>query len=60
MKLENIVRYYGGLEGKGILLYINKVDNPIVAKKVRESKNVKVFDGDNIISEIENFVGLYD
>lgn len=60
MKLENIVRYYGGLEGKGILLYINKVDNPIVVKKATESKNVRVFDGDNIISKIEEFVGLYD
>ena len=60
MKLENIVRYYGGLEGKGILLYINKVDNPIVVKKAAESKNVRVFDGDNIISKIEEFVGLYD
>ena len=32
MKLENIVRYYGGIEARGLLLYAGKVENPIIIK----------------------------
>ena len=56
MKLENIVRYYGGIEGKGILLYSNTVDSLIVQKKAEESKNVKLFDNENLIEKIERLI----
>lgn len=60
MKLENIVRYYGGVEGKGILVYSQKVDNPVALKKAEESNNVRIFDGDDIISHIKELLDFYD
>ena len=56
-KLESLARQYGGIEGRGILLYAdNYTPSDVISKKISESKNVKVFFGDNIIDETIKYI----
>jgi len=47
MKLQNNVRYYGGVQGKGILATAFKPKNKVVKKKISESKNITLVSGIN-------------
>lgn len=40
MKLQNIVRYFGGIEAKGILASCFQPNNKVVKKKIKDSNNI--------------------
>lgn len=52
MKLQNIVRYFGGMEGKGILAACFPPSSKIVQKKIDESSNMKIISGQNLKSDL--------
>jgi hypothetical protein len=53
MKLQNIVRYFGGMEGKGILAACFPPSSKIVQKKIDESYNMEIISGQNLKSDLE-------
>ena len=53
MKLQNIVRYFGGMEGKGILAACFPPSSKIVQKKIDESYNMEIVSGQNLKSDLE-------
>jgi hypothetical protein len=56
-KLSTIVRYYGGIEGKGILAYSRTPDSDILEKKIKETPNVEIVSGDDLIEQIKKIIG---
>ena len=56
MKLQNIVRYYGGVEGKGFLVSAFKPKNNVVKRKINESKNITLISGDQLSSLLKEIV----
>jgi len=52
MKLQNIVRYFGGIEGRGILASCFPPDNNVVNKKIEDSSNICLASGTNFFDEI--------
>lgn len=60
-KLSTIARYYGGIEGKGILAYSKPLDSDILYKKIKETPNVEIVSGDDLIEQIKKIIGCeYD
>ena len=56
-KLSTIARYYGGIEGKGILAYSKTPDSDILDKKIKETPNVEIVSGDDLIEQIKKIIG---
>lgn len=56
-KLSTIARYYGGIEGKGILAYSKTLDSDILEKKIKETPNVEIVSGDDLINQIKKIIG---
>jgi Domain of unknown function (DUF1887) len=56
MKLQNIVRYFGGIEGRAILASCFYPQNKIVRKKIDDSKNLKAVSGDNLFQQLESMI----
>jgi hypothetical protein len=56
MKLQNIVRYFGGIEGKAVLVSCFEPDDIIVKKKIEDSKNLKLFSGNNLFKQLEEII----
>ncbi len=52
MKLQNIVRYFGGMEGKGILAACFPPSSKVVQKKIDESYNMEIVSGQNLKSDL--------
>ena len=52
MKLQNIVRHFGGVHGKGILNSCFKIQNKTLNKKIQDSKNIKISMGDSISNTV--------
>ena len=40
MKLQNIVRYFGGIEAKGILSACFQPNHQVIKKKIKDSNNI--------------------
>ena len=53
MKLQNIVRYFGGISGNGFFTCCFKPNNKVVNKKIQESNNLDFAWGQNLIQKIE-------
>ena len=53
MKLQNIVRYFGGMEGKGIMATCFPPSSKIVQKKIDESYNMEIVSGQNLKNDLE-------
>lgn len=53
MKLQNIVRYFGGMEGKGILAACFPPSSKVVQKKIDESYNMEIISGQNLKSDLK-------
>lgn len=53
MKLQNIVRYFGGISGRGVFACCFKSKNKVVNKKVQESSNLNLIWGQGLIQQIE-------
>lgn len=59
-RLSTITRYYGGIEGVGILAYTKKPESEILLKKISETPNVKMVAGEGIVQQIKNVIGCED
>lgn len=59
-RLSTIKRYYGGIEGVGILAYTRKPESEILLKKISETPNVKMVAGEGIVQQIKNVIGCED
>lgn len=59
-RLSTITRYYGGIEGVGILAYTRKPESEILLKKISETPNVKMVTGEGIVQQIKNVIGCED
>lgn len=56
MKLENINRYFGGVEGRAILASCMMPDDSIINKKIKESKNIQLISGEAIHYEVSRII----
>lgn len=56
MQLQNIVRFYGGVEGEGILASCFLSSNKVVDKKIKDSTNIKKASGENLIYELNQII----
>lgn len=59
-RLSTITRYYGGIEGVGILAYTRKPESEILLKKISETPNVKMVAGEGIVQQIKKVIGCED
>ena len=59
-RLSTITRYYGGIEGVGILAYTRKPESEILLKKISETPNVKMVAGEGIVQQIKKAIGCED
>ncbi|UPU37501.1 DUF1887 family CARF protein [Geomonas paludis] len=56
MKLQNITRYFGGIEGRAILVSCFELTSKIVSKKIDDSKNLQVAAGGNFFKQLETMI----
>ncbi len=56
MKLQNIVRYFGGIEGKGVLAACFEPRRKVVVKKIKDARNSQLITGRTFKEDIEAFV----
>lgn len=56
MKLQNIVRYFGGIEGRAILASCFYPKNKVVRKKIDDSKNLLSVSGNNLFRRLEEMI----
>jgi hypothetical protein len=56
MKLQNIIRYFGGIEGKSILVSCFPPYNKVVRKKIDDSKNIQSVSGNNFFKQLEKII----
>jgi hypothetical protein len=56
MKIQNIVRYFGGIEGRAVLASCFYPKNKIVRKKIEDSKNLYQISGANLFKQLEAII----
>ncbi|GAD89533.1 MULTISPECIES: DUF1887 family CARF protein [Vibrio] len=56
MKLQNIVRYFGGMSGHGILACCFSPKNKVVRKKIEDSSNIHEVAGSSLQHQIKSIV----
>ena len=56
MKLENINRYFGGVEGRAIMVACMMPNDSIIDKKIKESRNMQLISGEEIFSEVSRMI----
>jgi hypothetical protein len=56
MKLQNIARYFGGMEGRAVLAACSPPDNNVVKKKIDDSKNIQLVSGNKLVKELETLI----
>ncbi len=56
MKLQNIVRHFGGIEGRAILASCFPPDNKVVSKKIDDSYNLELACGSNFFNQINAII----
>jgi len=56
MKLQNIVRYFGGIEGRAVLASCFYPKNKVVRKKIDDSKNLQSVSGNNLFRQLEEMI----
>lgn len=56
MKLQNIIRYFGGIEGRAVLASCFEPGNKIVKKKIDDSKNIHAVSGNNFFKQLETII----
>ena len=55
-KLESITRYFGGIEGQGILACCFPPNHPVIKKKANEAHNINLFSGNSLFNDIEKII----
>lgn len=58
MKIHNIIRYFGGIEGRAILASCFCPNNRVVKKKIDDSKNLKSVSGTNLFKQLEAIIRM--
>jgi hypothetical protein len=56
MKLQNIVRYFGGIEGRAVLASCFYPKNNVVRKKIDDSKNLQSVSGNSLFRQLEEMI----
>lgn len=56
MKLQNIVRYFGGVEGRAVLASCFYPKNKVVRKKIDDSKNLQSVSGNSLFRQLEEMI----
>jgi hypothetical protein len=56
MKLQNITRHFGGIEGRAILASCFPPDNKVVKKKIDDSFNIDLASGSNFFNQINAII----
>lgn len=56
MKLQNIVRYFGGIEGRAVLASCFFPKNKVVRKKINDSKNLQLVLGNSLLKQLEEMI----
>ncbi len=56
MKLQNIVRYFGGVEGRAVLASCFPPKNNVVRKKIEDSRTIQAASGNKFIEQLEAII----
>jgi hypothetical protein len=56
MKLQNIIRYFGGIEGRAVIASCFNPNSKIVKKKIDESNNIQLVYGENFIKSLKTII----
>ena len=56
MKLQNIVRYFGGIEGRAVLASCFYPKNKVVKKKIDDSKNLQLVSGGSMFKQMKEII----
>lgn len=56
MKLQNIVRYFGGIEGQAVLASCFYPKSKVVRKKIDDSKSLQIVSGDDISKRLKEMI----
>ena len=56
IKIQNIVRYFGGIEGRAVLASCFPPKSNVVRKKIDDSKNIALISGDNLFRQLEEII----
>jgi len=56
MKLQNIIRYFGGIEGRAVLASCFAPKGKVVRKKIKESKNLQLVLGKNLFKQLKQII----
>ena len=56
MKLQNIVRYFGGIEGRAVLASCFYPKNKVVRKKIDDSKNLQLVSGKDLFRQLKEMI----
>ena len=56
MKLQNIVHYFGGIEGRAVLASCFYPKYKVVRKKIDDSKNLQLVSGDGLFRQLEEMI----
>lgn len=56
MKIQNIVRYFGGIEGRAVLASCFYPRNKVVRKKIDDSKNLQSVSGNSLFRQLEEMI----
>ena len=56
MKLQNIIRYFGGIEGRAVLASCFDLKSKVVRKKIDDSKSIQFISGDNLFKQIKEMI----
>jgi len=56
MKLQNVTRYFGGIEGRAILVSCFSPNSKVVRKKINDSKNLQLASGSNFFRQLEAII----
>lgn len=56
MKLQNNIRFFGGIDGKAILVSVFEPNHNVIKKKIESAKNVELVYGYNILKKIKKLI----
>ncbi|ENN6981756.1 DUF1887 family protein [Vibrio parahaemolyticus] len=56
MKLQNIVRYFGGVSGQGILACCFSPNNSVIRRRIEEFSNIHEVTGNDLLKKVEAII----
>ena len=55
-KFESVIRYYGGIEGRGVLACCFPIKSSAVKQKAREAHNIQLITGKYLFNELDEYI----